>query len=99
MRRWVVLATALAACKSSEPPPKPAPAHAAVQPAVPTAAAAVAPKPGEVRPHHETTVVECPAVVPDDADDDAKLAVLLDTANKQIVASQFGAAWTCGQPR
>ena len=65
--------------------------------ASPSVAAATAPKTKDepVRPHHEMPVADCPAVVSEGADDDAKLAVLLDTANKQIVAAQFAAAWTC----
>jgi Flp pilus assembly protein TadD/predicted Zn-dependent protease with MMP-like domain len=49
----------------------------------------------DVRPHQEMPVVECPATISESLDDDGKLAVLLDTANKQIVAGHFGAAWTC----
>lgn len=48
-----------------------------------------------VRPHREEPVVECPAVVPDNADDDARVSALLDEANKQIEHAQYGAAWTC----
>jgi Flp pilus assembly protein TadD/predicted Zn-dependent protease with MMP-like domain len=94
MRRLLALAAVcVAACKGDE---LAKPAAKVAQPSAPTAAAAIAPKPGsDVRPHHETAVVECPVEVPDSADDDARLALLLDTANKQIVASQFGAAWTC----
>ncbi|HEY3802989.1 MAG TPA: metallopeptidase family protein [Kofleriaceae bacterium] len=48
-----------------------------------------------VRPHHEEIVVECPAKVPDNAEDDARVNLLLDEANKQIEAGGFAAAWTC----
>jgi Flp pilus assembly protein TadD len=48
-----------------------------------------------VRPHREEPVVECPAVIPENADDDARVAALLDEANKQIERAQYGAAWTC----
>jgi Flp pilus assembly protein TadD/predicted Zn-dependent protease with MMP-like domain len=48
-----------------------------------------------VRPHHEEKVVECPAKIPDNADDDTRLSALLDEANKQIDGGAYGAAWTC----
>jgi Flp pilus assembly protein TadD/predicted Zn-dependent protease with MMP-like domain len=48
-----------------------------------------------LRPHHEEPVVECPAVVPDSADDEARVSALLDEANKQIERAQYGAAWNC----
>ena len=96
MRRALAVAALLAACKS-EPAQAPnvvTPTGSATPP--PSAAALTAPvKQQDIRPHHEMDVVECPATVPEGADDDAKLAALLDTANKQIVAAQFGAAWTC----
>lgn len=103
MRRALALAAVCAAACKGEPgkapAPPPEPGGSAVMPSptasAPAAAAATAPRPQDVRPHHETPVVECPADVPEGADDDARLAALLDTANKQIVASQFGAAWTC----
>ncbi|MBA3819440.1 MAG: metallopeptidase family protein, partial [Deltaproteobacteria bacterium] len=50
---------------------------------------------GPVRPHHEAPVVECPVALGDALDDDARVGVLLDAANKQIVSSAFAAAWTC----
>jgi tetratricopeptide (TPR) repeat protein len=97
MRALVVLAPfAALACRgepagvagtaSAEPPPSP------------PAAAALSPKghgPEVVRPHHEESVVECPVTPPDNADDDARAAALLDAANKQIVLGGYGAAWTC----
>lgn len=100
MRRALVFAAALVACQGEPTSAPNVPAPTASAEALPGAAAATAPKPEktekpDVRPHHEMPVVECPAVLPDGADDDAKLAVLLETANKQIVAGQFGAAWTC----
>jgi len=48
-----------------------------------------------VRPHHEEPVVECPAKVPDNADDELKTQTLLDEANKQIEKAGYAAAWTC----
>jgi Flp pilus assembly protein TadD/predicted Zn-dependent protease with MMP-like domain len=74
----------------------PAPAE---EKAAPTVAAAIGPsKPKHehpVKPHHEHQVVECPATPPDTADDEAKAAVLLEAANKQITLAAYGAAWTC----
>jgi Flp pilus assembly protein TadD/predicted Zn-dependent protease with MMP-like domain len=99
MRRAFALAAVLAACsgETAKAPAVTPPVPAPTTPAPPAAAAATAPKspPGEVRPHHETSVTECPATVPEGSDDDTKLASLLDTANKQIVAANFGAAFTC----
>jgi Flp pilus assembly protein TadD/predicted Zn-dependent protease with MMP-like domain len=48
-----------------------------------------------VRPHHEEPVVECPAAIPENADDEARVSALLDEANKQIERAQYAAAWTC----
>ncbi|MBA3394023.1 MAG: metallopeptidase family protein [Deltaproteobacteria bacterium] len=98
MRRALALAVLCAACKGSEPTPAPPLAGSAATPASLAAAAATAPKPlheHPIRPHHEGTVVECPGEIDETMEDDAKLAVLLDTANKQIVAASFAAAWTC----
>jgi Flp pilus assembly protein TadD/predicted Zn-dependent protease with MMP-like domain len=93
---------AVAACKSDENKvvaPVPAPAPATV-----TAAAATAPRPAPgvamvegagVRPHHEEPVVECPAKIADSVDDDTRVSMLIDEANKQLEAGTFGAAWTC----
>jgi Flp pilus assembly protein TadD/predicted Zn-dependent protease with MMP-like domain len=96
----------LGACKGDgdDPPAQPPAAHgsAAGQGSAPTAAAAIQPSksPGHVegatlRPHHEEPVVECPAQIADSADDDARVAALLETANKQLVQGTFAAAWTC----
>ena len=96
MCRALALAALLAACtgETAKAPVVAPPIGSAAAPTV--VAAATAPKtPQDVRPHHETAVTECPALVPEDADDDTKLAALLDTANKQIVATQFASAWTC----
>lgn len=48
-----------------------------------------------VRPHREEPVVECPASLPDNADDEGRVSALLDEANKQIERAQYAAAWTC----
>ena len=48
-----------------------------------------------VRPHREEPVVECPAIIPETADDEARVSALLDEANKQIERAQYAAAWTC----
>ncbi|MDQ3339460.1 MAG: metallopeptidase family protein [Myxococcota bacterium] len=97
MRFVLALAALLAACSGESaraPVVTPPAAGSAVTPGV---AAATAPKASQepVRPHHEMPVVECPATLVEGSEDDAKLAALLDAANKQIVAAQFGAAWTC----
>src|SRR5688572_27938340 len=98
MRRSLLLAALVcaAACKG-DPAPVPQAVPTVGSAALPGAAAATAPKPSPeaVRPHSEMAVVECPATITEGADDDTKLAALLDTANKQIVAANFAAAWTC----
>jgi hypothetical protein len=87
--RSVVLAFAVTACGSNEP------AHAPVaEPPAPQAATAPPPAKHVLRPHREDAVVECP-VSPTEGDDEAKAAVLLEAANKQIVAATYAAAWTC----
>jgi Flp pilus assembly protein TadD/predicted Zn-dependent protease with MMP-like domain len=48
-----------------------------------------------VRPHREEPVIECPATIPDNADDEARVSALLDEANRQIERAQYAAAWTC----
>ena len=48
-----------------------------------------------MRPHHEEVVVECPAKIPDTDEDDTRVGLLLEEANKQIEAGSFAAAWTC----
>ncbi len=50
---------------------------------------------GTLRPHHEEPVVECPAQIPDTVDDEGRVALLLDEANRQIEKAAYGAAWTC----
>ncbi|HUJ62371.1 MAG TPA: metallopeptidase family protein [Kofleriaceae bacterium] len=94
----LAVAAALAAgCKAEDrraPPPPSAPVAAATAQPVPS-------KPGVmvegavVRPHHEEQVVECPAKIPDSADDDTRVQALLDEANRQIDKAAYAAAWTC----
>lgn len=108
MRRAVVIAAALGAltaCKGSEsaqPPAPVTPPSAHEGSGGPTAAAATQPLPnkalvegGTLRPHHEEPVVECPAQIPDTVDDEGRVALLLDEANRQIEKAAYGAAWTC----
>jgi len=98
MRALLASAALLVACR--DPAPIEKTAH---PPASAAAATAVPPSKGgglvegatPVRPHREEPVVECPAVVPDNADDEARVSALLDEANKQIERTQYGAAWTC----
>jgi Flp pilus assembly protein TadD/predicted Zn-dependent protease with MMP-like domain len=89
MRRAIAVLV-LAGCGTSEP----APVESIVVPAPPQAATAPAQPKQPVRPHREEAVVECPAH-PTEGDDEAKAAVLLEAANKQIVASEYASAWTC----
>jgi len=108
MRRAAVIAAvigALTACKGKEPAPVPAseaPRAETHEGSGASAAAATQPLPnkalvegGGLRPHHEEPVVECPAQVPDTTDDEGRVALLLDEANRQIEKAAFGAAWTC----
>jgi len=39
--------------------------------------------------------VECPAIISETADDEARVSALLEEANKQIERAQYSAAWTC----
>ncbi len=48
-----------------------------------------------LRPHHEEPVVECSARVPEHAEDDAQVQILLDQANRDIERGNYGGAWTC----
>jgi Flp pilus assembly protein TadD len=68
----------------------------------PSVAAATLPMPSKaliegsgLRPHKEEPVVECPAVIADTVDDETRVAMLLDEANRQIEKAAYGAAWTC----
>ncbi len=98
--RGLVAAVLCAAC-SSQPAPTPVPEKHVGSAAPVSAAAATATLPpkgtveGNVKPHREDPVVECPAKLGDSLDDDAKVTALLDEANKQIEGGTFGAAWTC----
>ena len=101
MRAAAALVVVLAACRG----PVDAPPAPVATPAVPTAPAAAASsgvtpsKPlvegATLRPHHEENVVECPAVLSEVADDEARVALLLEEANRQIEKGVYGAAWTC----
>jgi Flp pilus assembly protein TadD/predicted Zn-dependent protease with MMP-like domain len=93
---------ALTACRGGAEP-----AHATAEPAgsaapvTQGAAAATQPMPnhslveGGLRPHKEEPVVECPAALGDTSDDEGRVAILLDEANRQIEKGAYGAAWTC----
>jgi Flp pilus assembly protein TadD/predicted Zn-dependent protease with MMP-like domain len=98
------VASALAGCKGSSGTLDPS--HTAGAATISTVAAATgSPVPSKagamvegatsVRPHHEEPVVECPAKVPDSAEDDARVQAMLDEANKQIEHGAYAAAWTC----
>ena len=106
----VATTVGLAGCQARQARRAPAPATApatadkphAGSAATATAAAASAPAKGAgliegaaVRPHHEISVVECPARVPDGASDDARLSALLDAANQAIDDAAYSAAFTC----
>ncbi len=108
--RGLVAAVLFAACSSPSPEKagekvadkdKAADKHAGSAQAI-GAAAATATLPakggmveGGVKPHREDPVVDCPAKLADNSDDDTKVTALLDEANKQIEAGTFAAAWTC----
>ena len=104
MRAPLVLAALFAACNGSAPVDKVGHGSAAPNASAGAAASTVSlpSKAGSlvegatvVRPHREEPVVECPAMIPENADDDARVAALLDEANKQIERAQYAAAWTC----
>jgi len=100
MRRVLALVLAVAACGEGRQPPAPATGSAgsaigAGTPGVGAAAALAPTKPVDARAHHEAAVTECPVTLDDALDDDARLASLLDAANKAIGSSSFAAAWTC----
>ncbi len=106
MRAAVALAVlgALTSCKGAAPaPPSPEPTPAgSAAPVTASAAASTAPMPSKalvegssVRPHKEEPVVDCPAVIGDTVDDEGRVALLLDEANRQIEKTAYAAAWTC----
>jgi Flp pilus assembly protein TadD/predicted Zn-dependent protease with MMP-like domain len=90
----------LAACNSSSGAS--ADRHGAPPPATASAPAGSAPSKASallegaaVRPHHEEHVIECPAKIPDSADDETRVSALIDEANRQIEQAAYAAAWTC----
>jgi len=101
MRVFLATAALLAACNAPASPDKAV--HSSASNATVAASTATPPSKGgalvegatPVRPHREEPVVECPATIPDNADDEARVSALLDEANKQIERTQYGAAWTC----
>ncbi|HEU0033716.1 MAG TPA: metallopeptidase family protein [Kofleriaceae bacterium] len=95
MRSSFTLAAALvAACGTPAAPPAPGQAGSGQIVAASTAPPSKHVE-GALKPHREEAVVECPAKIADDADDDTRAAALLDSANKNIVGGQYAAAWTC----
>jgi Flp pilus assembly protein TadD/predicted Zn-dependent protease with MMP-like domain len=104
MRALLATAVLFAACKSPAPAEK-APHGSTGSNATANAAASIAAPPSKagalvegatpVRPHREEPVVECPAMLAETADDEARVSALLDEANKQIERAQYAAAWTC----
>jgi Flp pilus assembly protein TadD/predicted Zn-dependent protease with MMP-like domain len=103
MRALLVFAGLVAACNGSAPT-EPKGGHGSAGSSAGAAASTAIPasKAGSlvegatvVRPHREESVIECPATIPDNADDDARVSALLDEANKQIERAQYAAAWTC----
>jgi Flp pilus assembly protein TadD/predicted Zn-dependent protease with MMP-like domain len=102
MRALLATVALLAACNVPAPADRPSRGSAgsnvtvAAATAVPTGkASSLVEGARAVRPHREESVVECPAVIPENADDDARMSALLDEANKQIDRTQYAAAWTC----
>ncbi|MBX3161656.1 MAG: metallopeptidase family protein [Deltaproteobacteria bacterium] len=99
MRRVALAVVAMAACTGSEAALPAMPARAPATPAVTAAASGAKPtahvEGHGVRPHREEVVVECPVKLPQNGDDEARAAALLEAANKQLGASAYAAAWTC----
>ncbi len=93
--RWVLAAALLLGCKGT--PQKPAePARTETSAAAATTSTPTHSEPeGAMRPHHEQAVVECAVTIPDSADDDTRVEMLLDQANKEIERGQYASAWTC----
>ena len=102
MRALLVTAALVAACNGTAPTEKVGHGSSGSSASAAASTAVSASKAGSlvegatvVRPHHEEPVVECPAVLPDNADDEGRVSALLDEANKQIERAQYAAAWTC----
>jgi len=102
MRAFLATAALLGACNNQallDKSPRAATSEsvsvAAATAAPPSKAGALVEGATSLRPHHEEAVVECPVVLPESADDDARVTALLDEANKQIEHTQYAAAWTC----
>jgi Flp pilus assembly protein TadD/predicted Zn-dependent protease with MMP-like domain len=103
MRALFATAALLVACNGPAPAEKPSHGAAGSNNVTVAASAAVpSSKAGSlvegatvVRPHREEPVVECPAIISETADDEARVSALLEEANKQIERAQYAAAWTC----
>ncbi len=93
--RWVLAAALLLGCKGTpQNPAEPARTETAAAAAATSTSTHSEPE-GAMRPHHEQAVVECAVTIPDSADDDARVEMLLDQANKEIERGQYASAWTC----
>lgn len=96
-----VAIAALAACGDSKTAPAgrvpepPAGSGATVAAATATSSGKAIAEGASLRPHHEEAVTECPASIADTVDDEGRVAVLLDEANRQIEQARYAAAWTC----
>ncbi len=101
MRAVAALVVVLVGCHESNDVPPPAPAPAVAPVAAPAAAASTGTpakslvEGATLRPHHEESVVECPAVLSEIGDDETRVGLLLEEANRQIEKGVYGAAWTC----
>lgn len=101
MRAALVALLGIAACRgASDPgastgsatPPTPPPPGVAASVGSPVKSMVEG---ATLRPHHEEPVVECPAVITDATDDETRVGLLLEEANRQIEKGVYGAAWTC----
>ncbi|HEU4615943.1 MAG TPA: metallopeptidase family protein [Kofleriaceae bacterium] len=93
--RWVLAAALLLGCKGTpQKPAEPARTETAAAAAATSTSTHSEPE-GAMRPHHEQAVVECAVTIPDSADDDTRVEMLLDQANKEIERGQYASAWTC----
>ena len=91
MRPVVAAVCVLAGCNEPAQPPEPA-AASKVPAATPAPSKHVD---GPVHAHREEPVIECPAARAEGGDDDAKVAALVEAANKQLAIAAYAAAWTC----